>query len=262
VSPVRTVYALFRRNLIHTVGQPLSLSDVTFMPLLFTLLFVYVFGSGVGIPGESYRTYAIPGLMLLNLTTAAISTAVNLSVDLTTGAVARFRTLPMWQGSVVLARTLSELVSSAICVAVVALTGLLVGWRPHAGVGAVIGGFAMALLFSYALSWFSACIGIASQGPESTQGVGLVLFFPTAMVSNALVPTGGMPAWMRVVANWSPVSTTTSAVRDLFGNTAPSTGPGDWPMRHPVVASFIWAAILLATCIPLAGFLYRRRTSR
>jgi ABC transporter DrrB family efflux protein len=243
------------------VRQPLSLSDVTFMPLFFTLLFVYVLGSGVGIPGESYHSYSIPGLMLLNLTTAAITTAVGLSVDLSTGAVARFRTLPMWQGAVVLARTLSDLVSSAICVTVVALTGLIVGWRPHASVGSVVAGFAIALLYSYGLSWFSACLGIASAGPESTQGIGLVLFFPTALVSNAVVPTGGMPGWMRPIANWSPVSTTTSALRELFGNTAPVTGPVDWPMRHPVAATLIWAAILLGTCIPLAGLLYRRRTA-
>lgn len=262
MNPARQVYALFRRNLTHTVRQPLSLADVTFMPLLFTLLFVYVFGSGVGIPGESYRSYAIPGMMLLNLTTAAITTAVGLSVDLTTGAVARFRTLPMWQGAVLVARTLSELVSSAICLTVVALTGLIVGWRPHTSIGRFIAGFGMALLFAYALSWFSACIGIASQGPESTQGIGLVLFFPTAMVSNALVPTGGMPSWMQVVANWSPVSTTTSAVRDLFGNAAPATGAGDWPVHHPVVASLIWAAIIIGICMPLAGHLFRGRTAR
>ncbi|HEX3612613.1 MAG TPA: ABC transporter permease [Sporichthyaceae bacterium] len=262
MNPARQVYALFRRNLLHTVRQPLSLSDVTFLPVFFTLLFVYVLGSGVGIPGESYHSYSIPGLMLLNLTTAAITTAVGLSVDLSSGAVARFRTLPMWQGSVLLARTLSDLVSSAICVVVVAVTGLIVGWRPHASVRSVIAGFAIALLYAYALSWFSACLGIASAGPESTQGIGLVLFFPTALVSNALVPTDGMPSWMRPVANWSPVSTTTSALRDLLGNRGPTPTHLDWPTRHPIDATLLWVAILLGVCIPLAGLLYRRRTSR
>lgn len=262
MNQVRQVYALFRRNLIRTLARPLSLTDVTILPVFFTLLFVYVLGSGVGIPGEDYRSYAIPGLIMLNLTTSSIVTAIGLSVDMTTGAVARFRTLPMWQGAVLVARSLSDLVSHTIGVLVVAVTGLIIGWRPHTSVLSVLAGIGLALLYSYALSWFSACIGVASDGPESTQGVGMVLFFPMAMVSNAIVPTAGMPSWMRVIANWSPVSTATSALRDLFGNKAQTSGHLDWPMRHPIHATLLWVAILLGVCIPLAGLLYRRRTSR
>jgi ABC-2 type transport system permease protein len=262
VRRTREVRALVRRNLIHTAREPIALSDVTVLPLLFTLLFVYVFASGVPISGGSYKDFAIPGMMLLNLTTASMSTAVGLSVDLSTGAVARFRTLPMWQGAILLARSVSDLVSSALCVTVVSLTGLAIGWRPHTSAVSVLAGFGIVLLYAYALSWFSACVGVLSPGPESAQGLGLVLLFPVALVSNALVPTRGMPGWMQVIANWSPVSTTTSALRDLLGNPDPSAGIHDWPMRHPVAGTLIWAAILLGTCCPLAAFLYRGRTTR
>jgi ABC-2 type transport system permease protein len=113
----------------------------------------------------------------------------------------------------------------------------------------------------YSLSWFSACVGIMSPGPESAQGVGLVLFFPLALVSNAIVPTGGMPSWLQAFANWSPVSTTTAALRDLFGN-AKTSAVGDWPARHPVGATVVWALILLSVSTPLAAVMYRKRTTR
>ena len=165
----------------------------------------------------------------------------------------------MWQ--VLIARSLSDMVSSALCGIVVSLTGLAVGWRPHSDVASVLAGFGIALLFSYSLSWFSACVGIMSLGPESAQGVGLVLFFPLALVSNAIVPTGGMPSWLQAFANWSPVSTTTAALRDLFGN-AKTSAVGDWPTRHPVGATVVWALILLSVCTPLAAVMYRKRTTR
>jgi ABC transporter DrrB family efflux protein len=255
------VVVLTRRNLVHIAREPLQLSDVTVQPVLFTLLFVYVFGSGVPIHGGTYTDFAIAGLMLLNLTTSAMGTAVGLSSDLTTGAIDRFRTLPMWRSAVLVGRSVADVLSAALCIVIVALTGLAIGWRTDATAISVLAGFAIALLFSYALSWGCACLGIVSKGPESAQGVGLIILFPLAIVSNAMVPTQGMPTWLRVIANWNPVSAVTAAVRNLFGNPNPSATVNAWPMQHPVEAALVWSVLILVVFVPLAAHLYRRRTT-
>src|SRR5580704_12468091 len=147
---IRTVAVLTGRNLVHIAREPLQLSDVTVQPVLFTLLFVYVFGSGVVLPhGGSYTDFAIAGLVALNLTTSSMGTAVGLSNDLNGGVIDRFRTLPMWRPAVLVGRSIADLLTAAICTAIVALTGLAIGWRPQNGVLSTIGGFAIFLLFSY-----------------------------------------------------------------------------------------------------------------
>jgi len=250
------------RNLVHIRREPLQLSDVTIQPVLFTLLFVYVFGSGVVLPGGgSYTDFAIAGLLALNLTTSAMGTAVGLSTDLNSGVIDRFRTLPMWRAAVLVGRSLADLSTAALCALIVAVTGLVIGWRTDASIGAIIGGFALFLLFSYALSWGCGCLGIVSKGPESAQGVGLVILFPLAIVSNGLVPTQHMPAVLRFIADWNPVSAVTAAARHLWGNPNPSATIQAWPMQHPVAASLLWSVALLAIFAPLATLLYRRRTT-
>jgi ABC-2 type transport system permease protein len=256
------VATLTYRNLVHIAREPLQLSDVTIQPILFTALFVYVFGAGVVVShGGSYAKYAIAGMLALNLTTSAMGTAVGLSNDLNGGIIDRFRTLPMWRPAVLVGRSMTDLLTAIICTAFVAGTGLLVGWRPERGILFTLGGFAIFWLFSYALSWGCACLGIISKGPESAQGVGLVILFPLAIVSNALVPTAHMPAALRTFANWNPVSAVTAAARQLFGNPNPSALVHAWPMQHPLAASFLWSLVLLSIFAPLATILYRRRTT-
>jgi ABC-2 type transport system permease protein len=262
MQKVRDVVVLTGRNFVHIVREPLSLSDVTIQPVLFTLLFVYVFGSGVVVPGGgSYKDFAIAGLLAMNLTTVTIGTAVGLSTDLGSGVIDRFRTLPMWRPAVLVGRSITDVLTAALCGAIVALTGLVIGWRPDADVASVLAGFGIFLLFSYGMSWASACLGMISQGPESAQGLGLVIFFPLAIVSNALVPTAHMPAVLRTIADWNPVSAVTAAGRHLFGNPNPSASIDAWPMQHPVLASLLWSAALVAIFAPLATLLYRRRTT-
>jgi ABC-2 type transport system permease protein len=259
---VRDVAVLTGRNLVHIGREPLQLSDVTVQPVLFTLLFVYVFGSGVVLPhGGSYKDFAIAGLLALNLTTSSMGTAVGLSTDLNGGVIDRFRTLPMWRAGVLVGRSIADLLTAAICAAIVAATGLAIGWRPEGSVGGAIGGFAVFLLFSYALSWGCACLGVVSKSPESAQGVGLVILFPLAIVSNALVPTEHMPSVLRFIAEWNPVSAVTAAARKLFDNPNPSATIHAWPMQHPIGASLLWSVALLAIFAPLASVLYRRRTT-
>lgn len=256
------VAALTGRNLVHIVREPLQLSDVTIQPVLFTLLFVYVFGAGVVLPhGDRYAAFAMVGLLALNLTTSSTGTAVGLSADLSTGVIERLRTLPMWRPAVLVGRSLADLVTAMLCTLIVAVTGLAIGWRPAGRIGDTIAGFAVFLLFSYAVSWGCACLGIVSKGPESAQGVGLVILFPLAIVSNSLVPTQHMPTILRVIADWNPVSAVTAAARDLFHNPNPAATIHVLPMQHPVAASIVWSLALLVVFAPLAAHLYRRRTT-
>jgi len=260
-AAVRDTAVLTGRNLVHMAREPLRLSDVTIQPVLFTLLFIYVLGAGIVLPGGAYTQYAIAGLLAMNLVTSAIGTAVGLSEDLGSGVIDRFRTLPMWKPAVLVGRSLTDLLTAALCGAIVVATGLVVGWRPHSDPGSVLAGFALFLLFSYALSWGCACIGLFTGDAESAQGLGLVILFPLAIVSDALVPTQRMPAVVRAIAQWNPVSAVTTASRKLLGNPDAAGAVHAWPLQHPVLAAIIWSLAMLAVFAPLAAWLYRRQTS-
>jgi len=250
------------RNLIHVRRDPMQLSDVTIQPVLFTLLFCYVFGAAMKLPGGvSYTQFAIAGLLVMNLTTSAVGAAIGLSTDLSTGVISRLRTLPMASTAILVGRSVSDLLAAMLCSVFIAATGLVIGWRPETALPSVVAGFAVALLFSYALSWVSGSIGMAFSNPEAAQGIMFILVFPLAFVSNVFVPTQGMPAWLQTIADWNPVSAVASACRELFGNPNPSASIQAWPMQHPVEASIIWSLVMLAVCVPLAARLYIRRTS-
>jgi ABC-2 type transport system permease protein len=260
-SRLSDVWALTRRNLIHVAREPMQLSDVTVQPVLFTLLFIYMFGSGIPIAGSNYKDFALAGLLTLNVTLSTAGTAVGLSSDLHEGVIDRFRTMPMWRAGILVGRSLSDLLSATVCVIIVALTGLAIGWRPDASIPSVIGGFAIALFFSYSVCWASACFGLNSKGPESAQSIGLIFLFPLTFISNSLVPTASMPGWLQAVANWNPVSSVTAAARHLFGNPNPSGTNPAWPMQHPVEAALIWSVAILAICAPLAAHFFKVRTA-
>jgi ABC-2 type transport system permease protein len=256
---VRNVWGMTRRNLVHISREPMQLSDVTLQPVLFTVLFVYILGGGIPIPHGSYADFALAGLLALNLVTSTMGTAVGLSSDLHGGIVDRFRALPMWQPAVLVGRSFADLMTSCICALIVAVSGLAVGWRTDAGVGSIIGGFALVLFFTYSLSWIAACVGLNSKSPESAASFGFIVLFPLAFVSNALVPTQHMPGWLQAVADWNPVSAVAAGARQLWGNPNPSAAIHAWPMQHPVEAALIWSALILAMAAPLASYFFRRR---
>ncbi|HTR69139.1 MAG TPA: ABC transporter permease [Mycobacteriales bacterium] len=256
------VWAMTRRNLVHISREPMQLSDVTIQPVLFTVLFVYIFGGGIPIPGgASYKDFVLAGLLTLNLTTSSMGTAVGLSTDLHEGVIDRFRTLPMWRSAVLVGRSVADLMTASLCALIVALTGLAVGWRPDSNPASVLAGFALVLFFAYSLSWLSACVGLNSNSPESAASFGFLVLFPLSFVSNAMVPTQHMPGWLQAIADWNPVSAVTAAARDLFGNPNPSSTINAWPMQHPVEAAIIWSAVILAIAAPLASHFFRLRTT-
>jgi ABC transporter DrrB family efflux protein len=259
----RNVVSMTRRNLVHISREPMQLSDVTIQPVLFTVLFVFLFGGGaIPIPGGgSYADFALAGLLTLNLTTSTMGTAVGLATDLHEGMIERFRVLPMWRPAVLVGRSFADLLTSCLCALVVAVTGLLVGWRTSAGPLPVIGGFALVLFFAYSLSWVAACVGLNSKSPESAASFGFIVLFPLAFVSNAMVPTQHMPGWLQAAADWNPASAVTAGARQLWGNPNPSAQISAWPMQHPVEASLAWSALILAVAAPLASRFFRRQTT-
>jgi ABC transporter DrrB family efflux protein len=259
---VLDVWAMTRRNLVHISREPMQLSDVTIQPVLFTVLFVFIFGGGIPIPdGGSYKDFVLAGLLALNLVTSTMGTAVGLSTDLHEGIIDRFRTLPMWRAAVLVGRSVADLMTAMVCAIVVAVTGLAIGWRADAGLWSVIGGFALVLLFAYSLSWIAACVGLNSKSPESAASFGFIVLFPLAFVSNAMIPTQHMPSWLQVVANWNPVSAVTAAARHMWGNPNPSATIRAWPMQHPVEATLIRSVVILAVAAPLASHFFKRRTT-
>jgi ABC transporter DrrB family efflux protein len=261
LSPLSDTWAMTRRNLIHISRAPIQLSDVTIQPLIFTLLFVYIFGSGIPIPGGgSYVNYVLAGILALNLVSSTMGTAVGLSTDLHEGMMDRFRTLPMWRSAVLVGRSLADLLTSLLCALIVALTGLAVGWRPGANAASVIGGFALMLFFAYAVQWVSACLGLNAKSPETAASFGFIVL-PLTLVSNALVPTQHMPGWLQAITTWNPVSAVVAGTRVLWGNPNPSGTIQAWPMQHPIQAALIWSVVILAVAAPAATHFFKRRTT-
>jgi ABC-2 type transport system permease protein len=259
---VRNTVSMTRRDLVHISREPMQLSDVTIQPVLLTALFVYLFGGAIPIPGGgSYTDFILPGLLALNLTTSTMGTAVGLATDVHQGIIERIRVLPMWRPAVLVGRSLADLLTDCLCAIVVAVTGLAVGWRTGAGPLPIIAGFALVLFFTYSLSWVTACVGLSSKSPESAASFGLIVLFPLAFVSNAMVPTQHMPGWLRAVADWNPVSAVTAGARQLWRGPNPSASLGAWPMQHPIEASLAWSMLILAVAAPVASRLFRRRTT-
>jgi ABC transporter DrrB family efflux protein len=258
----KDVAVLARRNLIHVRREPAQMSDATVQPVLFTVLFVYIFGSSMVIPGGgSYKDFAIGGLLTMNVTTASMGTAVGLSSDLSTGVINRFRTLPMARSSILAGRTMSDLVASVLCGSIVLITGFVIGWRPNNGIGGVLLGLAVAVVFAYALSWFTSVIGLSVSDPESAQAVGLIILFPLSFVSTCFVPSQGLPSWLRVIADWNPISAVAGAARNLFGNPNPASAVSAWPAQHPEIYALLSSVVIIAICAPIASRLLRQRTT-
>ncbi|MGB7051929.1 MAG: ABC transporter permease [Acidimicrobiales bacterium] len=261
-SPIRNVWSMTWRNLVHISREPMQLSDVTIQPVLFTVLFIYIFGGGIPIPGGgSYKDFVLAGLLALNLVTSTMGTAIGLSTDLHEGMIDRVRALPMWRAAVLVGRSIADLMTSCLCALIVALTGLAVGWRSDSSPVSIVGGFALVLFFAYALSWVAAIVGLNSKSPESAGSFGFIVLFPLAFVSNAMVPTQHMPTWLQTVADWNPVSAVTAGARHLWGNPNPSATISAWPMQHPVEAALLWSVVILAVAAPLASYFFRKRTT-
>ncbi len=254
------VWVLTKRSIARIRREPETLSEVTIQPVMFVLMFAYVFGGAIGIPGGgTYHEYLIGGMLGMGLAQTAPGTAVAVVSDMSTGLIDRFRSLPMSRAAVLTARTIADLLTQVIGAAVVAGVGLAIGWRVHTGPGDVIEAFALALLFGYAFTWAGVCLGMVLRSPEAAQQTGFVIFLPLTFISSAFVPTQGMPGWLQPVAEWNPMSSLAAATRHLFGNPNPAAAVQAWPAQHAELAVICWSVAMLAVFAPLAVHLYRNK---
>ncbi|MGW2226531.1 ABC transporter permease [Streptomyces formicae] len=241
-----------RRYLIHLRSAPERALMALLLPLIFTVLFVYVLGSNMRSPeGSSYVGFLLPG-MLAQMTVFGVSASAGVVVeDKEKGVIDRFHSLPMSRAGVPVGQSLAEIIGGAISLLVMAGCGLLVGWRPDGSAAGITGAFLLLVLARYAFSWLGIWLGLVVRSRAVTDLIGM-LTFPLTMVSNIFVPADGMTPALRLVAEWNPVSAIVSATRRLFGD--PMAVPPDaaWPSAHPVAAALGWCAVLLAVFGPLA----------
>lgn len=228
--------------------------------VVFVLLFAFVFGGAIPLPeGGSYREFMLPGLFIQTIAFGSVTTTVGMTEDLNKGLIDRFRSLPMARSAVLSGRTLSDLVYNTGIVAVLMLTGLAVGWRVNNGLGDFLIACLFMLAFVYAMSWMGVFFGTMVPTVEVAQQVGFIWIFPLTFISSAFVPIQSMPGWLQGFAEWNPVSTLSSTLRELFGN--PNPYPNDsFPGMHPMLVSAVWIVIVLAVFAPLAIQRYRSIT--
>jgi ABC-type multidrug transport system permease subunit len=252
------------RNLIKIRRNPDLLIFSTIQPIMFVLLFAYVFGSAIGTSdGVNYREFLMAGIFTQTVAFGSAFTCVGLADDLQKGVIDRFRSLPMSRAAVLVGRTTSDLVNNGFVVVVMSLTGLLVGWRIRSSVPEAVLGLAILLLFAYSLSWVSALIGLTVRSVEVANSAGFLWLFPVTFLSNAFVPTDNMPPVLKAIAEWNPVTAVATACRKLFGNTNEAIAPyTSWPDKHAELLSVGWSLLLLLVFVPLSVRKYRRAASR
>ena len=252
-----------RRNLIKVKRVPDLIVFATLSPIMFVLLFVYVFGSAIPISGITYAEFLLPGIFVQTVIFGSTVTGSSLADDLQKGLVDRFRSLPMARSAVLVGRTVADVGLNIVSVVVMSITGFIVGWRIHSSILQALGAYLLLLLFAFSISWVMALIGLLVRTPEVFNNASFIVIFPLTFIANTFVPTQGFPPVLKAIADWNPVSSVAQACRNLFGNTAPSLlVPKVWSLQNPVAYTLIWVVILLVVFVPLAVRQYQRSALR
>ena len=265
---IRDSLVVAKRNLIRMSRIPEMVIFGLIQPIMFVVLFSYVFGGSMQIGGSTsptdYRNFLMAGIFAQTVTFATAGAGAGIADDMHKGLIDRFRSLPMARGAVLTGRTLADLVQTALTLLVLAMVALLVGWRVGSNgdtnAGKVLGAFGLLLLSGYAFTWIGALIGLSVRTPEAATSGGLIWLFPVTFISNAFVDSSNMTPWLRHIADWNPFSATVQASRELFGN--PGVSQSDaWPMQHSVLASLIYSVLIILLFRTLAVRKYRSATA-
>jgi ABC transporter DrrB family efflux protein len=252
-----------KRNVIKIKRVPEVLVFVLISPIMFVLLFAYVFGSSIDVPGGNYREFLIAGIFAQTVMFGATFTGAGLAEDMQKGIIDRFRSLPMSRSAVLVGRTASDIIYNVLSVTIMALTGLLVGWRIRNSIAEAILAFVLLLLFAYAISWIMAFVGLVVPSVEVVNNASFVVIFPLTFLANTFVPSDNLPGPLKAFAEWNPVSTVTQASRDLFGNIPKGTpDPTAWPLVHPEIYTLLWVVLIIAVFAPLSVRQYKRATKK
>jgi ABC-2 type transport system permease protein/oleandomycin transport system permease protein len=242
------------RNLVRLPRAPDLLIGFTVQPVMFVLLFAYVFGGAIQTPGyDDYIEFLIPGIIVQNIAFGGFVTALGLAEDLTRGLIDRFRSLPTARAAVLAGRALADIVTNSVSIAVLLTTGLIIGFGFDASALEVVAGFGILLLFGFAFSWVFAVIGMSVSSPEAANGVGFTLIFPITFISSAFVPVESMPGGLQQFAEANPVSVVVDAMRALWL---------DAPAGNAIWGAVAWSLLIVAVFAPIAVAKYRRAASR
>ena len=257
-------FVVAKRNLIKIKRVPDLLVFTTLQPIMFVLLFVYVFGGAIAVQGTTYKNFLIAGIFAQTVVFGSVITGAGLAEDIQKGIIDRFRSLPMSPSAVLFGRTLSDVVNNIIVVIVMSLTGLAVGWRITSSFWAAAGGYLILLVFAYAFSWVMAMVGLMAPSPEVVNNAAFIVIFPLTFVANTFVPISTLAEGpLRTFAEWNPVSAVTEAARQLFGNIPPGTpAPDSWALQHPATYTLLWSLAILVIFVPLSTRQFRRSVSR
>jgi ABC transporter DrrB family efflux protein len=262
VTAVGDGLVVAKRNVIKIKRVPEVMVFVLISPIMFVLLFAYVFGGSIDV-GGSYREFLIAGILTQTVIFGSTFTGAGLADDMQKGIIDRFRSLPMSRSAVLVGRTSSDVIYNVLSVLIMSLTGLIVGWGIHTSVPEAAMGYLLLLLFAYSFSWIMAYVGLLVPSVEVINNASFMVIFPLTFIANTFVPIENLPPVLKTIAEWNPVSSLTQAVRELFGNIPPgSPEPTVWPLQNPILYTLIWVVIIIAVFAPLSVRQYKRANRR
>ncbi|WNO65596.1 ABC transporter permease [Streptomyces sp. AM2-3-1] len=241
-------WTMTRRELAHWARQPVQIVVGLVFPVMLLLMFNYLVGGGQGVDGDNTE-FLVPGMLALTMAFGLESTMLAVTQDLTKGVIDRFRSMPMVSGSVLVGRSVADMLQSVAALAVMIGVGYAVGWRWHDGVAAALGAVGLLLLLRFAMLWIGIQLAMVAGKPEMVQAV-QILVWPVGFLSNVFAAPESMPGWLGAVVEWNPMSATATAVRDLFGN--PGGAGGSWAAEHAGLLAVVWPVALIAVFFPLA----------
>lgn len=253
--------ALIGRHLRHLLRVPERLLSVTLMPVMYVIVFGFLFGSSMQVEGGNYREYIMAGIFAQVMLANLQITAVGVVDDLRNGLVDRFRSLPMSRYAVLVGRTVSDLMLSAVAIVVMAVVGYLIGWRVHTSVPEILSAFSILLLLGLGAAWLGALLGLSLRNVEAVSAVMSMVMMPLTFLSSAYIPLSGLPEWLRAIAVWNPMSAVVQALRELFGNPTSVTDTS-FPSLHPIPVAVGLVVVMIALAMPLAAHKYRTAAAR
>jgi ABC-2 type transport system permease protein len=246
---LRSTMLLTARGLRTIPRVPERLLDVTIQPIVFILLFLYVFGSAVHVPGISYKDYMFPGIIGQSLAFGIIGAGVATSNDMREGVVDRFRSMPVSRLSIISGQVMGQFCEQVLGLVIVVVFGLALGWSPHLTVAHGFELTGLMVLGMFAFTWAGVLFGMIVRSPDAMQGAGFILVFPLSFLAGTFVPISGMDAIPRAIAHWDPISALVASVRHLTEGT---TSSGSWQLTHPELAMALWSVLIIAIAVPLA----------
>ncbi len=257
-------WVIARRGLVHMRRQPEQLSDATIQPIMFVLLFAYVFGGAIDVPGGgSYREFLMGGIFAQTIVFTAFGVAMSIANDRKNQAVDRFRSLPIAKGAVLSGHAVANLLKTLLPITIMSISGLIIGWRINGGILDAVAGYGLMIGFAFAMIWVGVLLGSLVATPEGVSGVAFVALFPITFMASTFVPTSTMPRGLQTIAEWNPVTTLADAVRLQFDNpNTPATGADPWSIQHPVAYTVLWIIGIVAVCAPLAVRAYDRSLAK